>query len=82
MDRLTVRDIVKLGGGAKALSLRSSDLAARGELAEPVADKTIYSWFGSGIPEKHWRWLRPVCGVTVEQLHDANEAARRSGSVA
>lgn len=76
---LSVREIVHKGGGPKELSDRSLVLS-RSDEAEFVAEKTIYSWFKSGIPEKHWRFVMPICGVTEEQLHRANEEVRqRSG---
>lgn len=73
---LSVREIVHKGGGPKELSDRSLALSQSDE-AEFVAEKTIYSWFKSGIPEKHWRFVMPTCGVTEEQLHRANEEIRR-----
>lgn len=75
-EELSVREIVHRGGGPKGLSDKSLALRKAGE-AEFVAEKTIYSWFKSGIPEKHWRFVMPACGVTEEQLHRANEDIRR-----
>ncbi len=73
---LDVKAIIHKGGGAKRLSDRSSELA-RQKRARFVAEKTIYSWIESGIPEKHWGFVMPECGVTEEELHRCNEDIRR-----
>jgi uncharacterized protein (DUF2336 family) len=66
-DDLTVREIIQRGGGPKGL---------RAVAAIRISEKTVYSWFQNGIPERHWRWVRTACGVTAEQLHRANESLR------
>lgn len=74
----TIRDIIQAGGGAKRLHERSKQLAGKGKFRnlQAIAEKTIYAWFENGIPEKHWVFVMPECGVTAVDLHDANEALR------
>jgi hypothetical protein len=67
MEAPSVRDIIECAGGPKGLASRV-----------PIKQKSIYCWFEKGIPEKHWAAVISVCGVTLEQLHRANEALRRS----
>jgi hypothetical protein len=75
---LNVREIIQRGGGPKRLHERSKAVACRGRKrrAAAIAEKTIYSWFDNGIPEKHWGFVMPECGVTAAELHRANEALR------
>jgi hypothetical protein len=75
-QELDVKAIIQRAGGAKRLSERSAELA-RCHQAKFVAEKTIYSWIESGIPEKHWGFVMPECGVTEEVLHRCNEEIRR-----
>lgn len=50
-----------------------------------VADRTdstvsaVHKWSKNGIPERHWRTLRGLSDITVEELHHANEAVRIAG---
>ena len=77
-ETLNVRGILQRGGGPEKLSKRSEALAARGKLQKPIAEKTIYSWFGNGFPEKNWSFVMGECSVTEEVLHRANEALRKA----
>lgn len=79
MTLLTVRQIIQKAGGPKALHAQGK-LLARERQERPIAEKTIYSWFVNGIPEKHWWLVMPVCKVTVSELHKANEELRRKNS--
>ena len=76
---LDIRQILQRGGGPERLAQRSQELAKRGKLRQAIAAKTIYCWFGNGIPEKHWALVMGECDVTEEILHRANEAARKAG---
>lgn len=72
---MSVRSIIGVGGGPRGLA----DYARRHGIPDPerpVAEKTIYSWFKSGIPEKHWDWVSLACDVDTTQLHNANKALR------
>ena len=77
---LDVRSIIKRAGGPKGLHAHVQELAKLGKLNpdQVVAEKTIYSWFEGGIPERHWSVVMPACGVTESQLHRANEVLRRT----
>ena len=72
---MTVRDIVNLGGGPKGLYASLKE-AADGEI---ISEKTVYAWRQKGIPERHWKVIQRILGVTAEQLHRANEALRADG---
>ena len=73
-----IREIIQAAGGPKRLHKRSTELAGKGKFRnlQPIAEKTIYAWFENGIPEKHWGFVMPECGVTAVELHRANEALR------
>lgn len=77
---LTIREIIERGGGSKGLHARSKEIAAqkrrKGPAAKVVPEKTIYAWYESGIPERHWWWVMPACNVTEVELHRANEERR------
>lgn len=73
-----VRAIVACGGGPSGLHERSKEWVRQHRLERPIAEKTIYSWFAGGIPEKHWSFVMPVCGATEGEIHAANEALRRT----
>lgn len=75
---LAIREIIQAAGGPKHLHERSIELAGKGKFRnlQPIAEKTIYAWFENGIPEKHWVFVMPECGVTAVELHRANEALR------
>lgn len=78
-DTLGVREIIQRGGGPKALHARHKEVikAEKRRNEKAVAEKTIYSWFENGIPEKHWAFVMSECRVTEADLHRANEALRR-----
>ena len=64
---LTVREIIDRGGGPAAVadSLK-------------IPKRTVWSWINQdALPEKHWAGLRKACRVSLEALHEANEAGRR-----
>jgi hypothetical protein len=77
MSVLSVREIVHKGGGPKRLHEKSKGLAKQ-RCERVIAEKTIYSWFENGIPEKHWWLVMLVCHVKEGDLHRANEALRRA----
>lgn len=79
MSTLSVREIIQKAGGPKGLHARLKKLARTGRLREEqvAAEKTIYSWLESGIPERHWSSVMPICRVTESDLHKANEALRK-----
>ena len=79
MGTLDVRAIVQKGGGPKRLHEKITRLAKLGKLRpdQMIAEKTIYSWFEGGIPERHWGSIMPLCKVTEGELHQANEALRK-----
>ena len=64
------------------------ELIAQAGGAELVSDATgqtvsaVHKWAKNGIPERHWSVLRALGGMTVEELHSANQAlrARTAGS--
>lgn len=75
----TVREILQQrGGGPARLAKRSEEWAKRGKLPKVIAEKSIYSWFDNGIPEKHWAFVMKECTVTLGTLHAANEALRKA----
>ena len=75
---MTIREILQeRGGGPARLAKRSAEWARRGKLPKPIAEKSIYAWFGNGIPEKNWAFVLKECGVTLQVLHAANEAVRK-----
>lgn len=79
MQTLTVHDIIEKAGGPNGLHEASKKLVTRqrgGRTVKGVAEKTIHSWFKSGIPEWHWQMIKDVCGVTEVELHAANELVR------
>jgi hypothetical protein len=72
---MSVRSIIAIRGGPKGLA----DYARRHGVPDPdrpVTEKTIYSWFKSGIPEKHWDWVSVACDVDATTLHNANKELR------
>jgi hypothetical protein len=71
----SVREIIQRGGGPKALHQKGKGLAKQ-RRERVIAEKTIYSWFVNGIPEKHWWLVMAVCRVTEGDLHRANEELR------
>ncbi len=76
---MTIRELLQeRGGGPARLAKRSVEWARRGRLPKPIAEKSIYAWFGNGIPEKNWAFVMKECGVTLETLHSANEALRKA----
>lgn len=75
---LTVREILQRGHGPEKLAERSAQWVKRDKLRRPIAEKTMYSWFANGIPEKHWSFIMAECEVSLATLHWANEAARKS----
>jgi hypothetical protein len=68
---MTIIEIMQRSGGTR-------ELARKCPMIPPVPCKTIYSWRRIGIPEWHWWWVAPIAGVTVADLHTANENLRRS----
>lgn len=66
---MTVEEIIKASGGPNRITDESG-----GE----VGRWAPYKWPKIGIPEQHWALIRSLSGVTVEQLHEANELARAS----
>lgn len=64
---MTVDEIIRECGGP----VRITD-----ESGGDVGKWAPYKWPKIGIPEQHWALIRSLSGVTVEQLHEANEHAR------
>jgi len=69
---MTVDDIIKLAGGAVAISRASQ--ATR----KPVGRFAVHRWRTVGIDETHWQLLTAlVPTLTVQQIYDANRDAER-----
>lgn len=64
---MTVDQIIKRCGGPARITDDSDG---------DVGRWAPYKWSKIGIPEQHWALIRSLSGVTVEQLHEANELAR------
>ena len=79
MSTLDVREIIQKAGGPKGLHAHMKKLVRGGKLRpdQAVAEKSIYSWFEIGIPERHWGFVMSACQVTESDLHKANEALRK-----
>jgi hypothetical protein len=79
MNTLDVREIIQRAGGPKGLHAHMRKLVRSGKLRpdQAVAEKSIYSWFEIGIPERHWSFVMSACQVTESDLHKANEALRK-----
>jgi hypothetical protein len=79
MSTLDVREIIQKAGGPKGLHAHMRDLVRTKKLRpdQAVAEKSIYSWFEIGIPERHWSFVMSACEVTESDLHKANEALRK-----
>lgn len=79
MSTLDVREIIQKAGGPKGLHAHMKKLVRSGKLRtdQAVAEKSIYSWFEIGIPERHWGFVMSACQVSESDLHKANEALRK-----
>lgn len=79
MSTPDVREIIQKAGGPKGLHAHMRKLVRGGKLRpdQAVAEKSIYSWFEIGIPERHWSFVMSACEVTESDLHKANEALRK-----
>lgn len=72
MCMMTIRDIVKLCGGAEAVA--SSIASSMGRAEKRFTSNAVYKWYSNGIPERHWSVIRRMSGVQAEQIHAANQA--------
>jgi hypothetical protein len=79
MSTLDVREIIQKAGGPKGLHAHMMKLVRDKKMRadQAVAEKSIYSWFEIGIPERHWGFVMAACQVTESDLHKANEALRK-----
>lgn len=64
---MTIDEIIKQAGGAKAIADASDGSIKR---------DAVYKWPAIGIPDRHWPILISLAEVTPQQLFDANLAAR------
>jgi hypothetical protein len=64
---MTIEEIIKAAGGAKAIADASAGTIKR---------DAVYKWAAIGIPDRHWPILILLAGVTPQQLFDANLLAR------
>lgn len=68
---LTISEIFERAGGVRAVSEASKCSTF------PVGENAVHKWRYGGIPERHWEWLMPLAGVTVEELYQANRLTLR-----
>ncbi len=70
--RGTVKEIIKLAGGAAKIA----EASAASVIPEKVSAEAVWKWPKIGIPDRHWPIIRGLCDVTAEELYQANVAAR------
>ena len=69
-----IREIVRKAGGPREVA------AALAESDCPVGEWAVFKWYRSGIPEEHWPVIITLSGSTVQEIFDANAAARKLAS--
>jgi hypothetical protein len=67
---MSIDEIIKRCGGAGAIERAWRAQGGR------LGYRTVYKWRRSGIPWKHWQVVSSLSGVTVEQIHAANQTIR------
>jgi len=67
----TVDDLIRLAGGAKALSEESANSTKR------VGTYAVHKWRRNGIPDEHWELFLRIPGVSADTIYRANAALRQ-----
>lgn len=65
-----VRQLIEDAGGPKKIADASL------KTKKPITAKSVYDWPQIGIPDRHWPILIKLAKATVEELYEANRAAR------
>lgn len=82
MVMLTVANIIQNCGGAEAIE-RASGKDPADERKNRLSSWAVHKWRKGGIPERHWPLVMGILpDLTPQQLHDANEALRRTEGAA
>lgn len=76
---LTVPDIIALAGGPRQISEESRRLNSEDPTCKVVAQKSVYNWQNTGIPEWYWELITKMTGrvVSINDIYDANRKLRK-----
>lgn len=68
---LSVDDLIRVSGGAKAIS--DASLSS----AKPIGVYAVHKWRRNGVPAEHWAVVSDLSGIGIEEIYLVNERLRR-----
>lgn len=74
MNGISVSDIIKQCGGSIAMAAHYATLP--GAHKRSLTPSGVRWWLvkGHGIPPYHYRWIAERAGISIAEVHAANEA--------